>query len=168
MSDFKEVIVEKINELVGVRNKIVSTAMDSNFHSSKIRDAVQGVIPQINDHPGDVDELKVEIVSILNQLPDLVQSVWTDIANEISKVDREASQYREMLSLYTEWEKENAPQVEPQPAELSEEKKAAIASGEIQEPSKMTAIRRKPGERPPITLGQYRREKSGSGEESET
>ena len=164
MSDFESVIVSKLEELKSERNRVTSTAMNANFHVEQVRSALQSVIPQIQEHPGDEEELKREFVSVLGQVPDLVRSVWIDVVNQLNTIDSESRKWQEMLSLYSGWKEEN---IKPAKKELSDEDKEAIETGEIQEPSKMGSIRRKPGTRPPITLGQYRRHESDSGEDSE-
>ena len=164
MSDFRDVIIGKLEELRAERLRVTNVAMNANFHVEQVQRSLQDVIPQIQDHPGDEDELKAEFVSVLTQVPNLVKSVWVDVVNQLNKIDAEAERWKEMLSLYTDWKERSVP---PTPRELSDEDKEAIQTGEIQEPSKMGSIRRKTGTRPPITLGQYRRHESDSGEDSE-
>ena len=167
MSDFRDVIKEKVSSLSFEKEKLMKLATNTGFHASKAREAVEAAIPSLQDFDGSLEELKLEAVSLLSQVPNLVQDTWAYIADEIKQIDSEISKWSEMYSLYDEWDKASVRDV-PASTTAADELSEKIKSGEIKEPSKMTAMRRKVGTRPPTTLSQYRRAQTSGGEDLET
>lgn len=164
MSDFQDVIREKIQELAERRVKVANLLGNSGFHVSKMREAMNDVKAQVEEYEGTFDDLKSEFLSVCNQVPDIVAGTWSDGSSALEFIDAESRRWSEMLQLYQDWEDENK-KIAERDAELS----AAIESEELEEPSRMTGIRRKPGTKPEIGLGKHRRlsKKLESGEDSE-
>lgn len=167
MSDFRNVIRDKVTELSGQRDNLMKLATNSGYHASQAKKSVGYAIPEIEKFEGTIEELKAEAVSLLNQVPELVESTWKDIADQIRLINSEIDRWSEMYSLYDEWETSTAQPEVQAAASIRDEIKEKINSGEIQEPSKKTAMRRKPGTRPPVTLSQYRRAQTSGGEDPE-
>lgn len=174
MGEFRSVITDRISELFNKKEDLRKALINPAFHSFKVQQAINSVIPQVSDFEGEVDDFKEEVCGLLQSLPTYVESVWNDCINEIKEVDSDATRWTDMLVLYDEWCKDQKTEEEKEEEakvikSLNEDNKAKIESGEIKEPSKMTGIKRKVGNRPPITLGKYRSvlDESGSGEDSE-
>ena len=174
MSSFIEVISEEIADLDILKSRARQALMNPAFHRAKLQNAIEGIIPQIREFEGDVEELQEEFESLLAQLPGYVESVWTIAINEMQEIDKKIANYQEMITLYTDWQEEqkSAEEVKAEAEALANkelEDKEKIKTGEIEQPSKMTAIRRKKGARPPITLRKYRNTKGvdDGGEDSE-
>ena len=158
--DFLDVLNEKIEELKSEEETAQSNLLSPQVHVTKLATVISNVIPDIQDLPDDVEVLRREFVSVLQQVPQLCQDNWSEMILDVQKKQQELGRWEEMASLYSGWQ-------ESQTVEKSLEE--AIASGEIPEPSKMTAIRRKPGTKPPVSLRKHREitSKLKSGEDSE-
>lgn len=165
MTDFQEVLSNKISELSEQRIQLRNTVMSPSYHSMSVKKTIENILPEIDDLTGDAEDIKAEMRSVLNQLPRLVEGIWNEAIAEIKALDSDLMRWQEMSKLYDEWQQSLPPE---EPTVTNDEKIAAIESGEIQEPTRLSAMRRKSGDKPQITLGQYRRLKSDSGEESET
>ena len=174
MSEFKSVITGKISELFDKKEDLRKALLNPAFHSFKVQQAINDVIPQIDDFEGEIDDLRKEVCGLLQSLPMYVESVWNDCSNGIKEIDSDMVRWTDMLELYNQWCKDQKTEEEKEEEakaikSLDEDNKAKIESGEIKEPSKMTGMKRKVGKRPPITLSKYRSalDDSGSGEDSE-
>lgn len=156
---FNEVIENKIKQLEEGKSKLQSYLMDPSYHVNKAREAIGDVINQLEDLDLDVDQLKSEMVSFANQIPGFIDSVWKTLINDIRVLDSEINRWREFGNLYNEWESSEAEDEQSdiyQHDKTNKDLKELIKSGEIKEPTKMQAIRRKAGEKPPITIKKYR------------
>lgn len=161
--DFTAVIDEKIHGLERERKRLLQQLSSREHHVDAIKEVIDTAIQEVASLPEDPEVLRRELVSVLNQVPDAVGSVWTAIASDIKWYESQIAKFHEMKTFYTEWDTEQKAQRQREQDLLQK-----IRSGEIQEPTKMTAMRRKPGTRPDVSLGNYRRAaKSIEGEESE-
>ncbi len=167
---FENVIDQKLKELESSQRDIRAAATDGNYHVSRITEVVQSAAQQVEEISDDLtkEELLLEFKSVLLQVPDAVRLPWSQAASSLQAVDQEISRWIEMKEMYTSFkaqQEQAAVEREVQRAKVDE----AIASGEIEEPSRKTGRERKPGARPPITLGNFRRNQSEieSGEDSE-
>ena len=161
---FSNVIEEKITALEKQVEQIRSLLLTPDYHSKVIAEKLSGIPEQVKALPDDPELLKQEMVSILAQVPIVVQSVWTTTIEDITALQGEISRWKEMGVMY----EEHVANVKE--AEAAREKLAAdIESGEVVEPTRHSAMRRPAGTRPPVSLGGYRRlaDELGSGEDSE-
>ena len=165
MTDFKEVLSNKISELSEQRIKLRNAVMTPSYHSISVEKTVKNILPEIDGLTGDTEEIKAEMKSVLAQFPRLVEGIWNEAISDLKALDNDLMRWQEMSKLYEDWQDSLPPE---EPIVTNDEKIAAIESGEIQEPTRLSSMRRNTGEKPQITLGQYRRLKSDSGEESET
>ena len=160
---FDEVLRSKISGLEAKKRELQSTISDPKYHVQEVHRSVTAAIAQIDDLPDDAEKVKAEFASVLQQVPELVALIWANAIKRVNGVQQELAKLEEMKKLYLEWEES-----EKKKAEREQELLEKIRSGEIKEPTKMTAIRRKSGTRPEVSLGNYRRvAKSIEGEESE-
>ncbi len=161
MQTFQDVIKEKINALEESNARARRLLVDPNFHTARIKEVMDNVKSQVQEYEGAFEDLQVEFVSVCEKVPDMVRSTWLETQESVNQISSELRRWNEMLKLYETWAIENAPEDE----ELIE----AVKSGEVPEPSTRTGIRRKPGNKPPISLGKHRRISSApeSGEDSE-
>ena len=189
MKDFTEVVDGEISNLEVAIKEIKAKLQNPNFHAGMLSDSLDTVVPQIEGFSGTLEEFKVQVINMLSTVPDTLVSNWSRAQGETVMIAADISKWQTMKSSYVDWVTENfneedfsepEPQPEPEPPSIQvapessgideyTEMSEKIKSGEISEPSKMTAMRRSPGTRPPITLGSYRKIASGikSGEESE-
>lgn len=185
MKDFTEVVDGEISNLKVTMEEIKAKLQDPNFHAGMLADSLGTVVPQIEGFSGTLEEFKVQVINMLATVPDTLVSNWSRAQGETVMIASDISKWQTMKSSYVDWVTENFneedfAEPEPEPSSSQPDLKTSaidqytemsekIKSGEVSEPSKMTAIRRPPGTRPPITLGSYRKIASGikSGEESE-
>lgn len=161
MQTFQDVIKEKINALEESNARVRRLLVDPNFHTVRIKEVMDNVKSQVQEYEGEFEDLQVEFVSVCEKVPDMVRSTWLETQESVNQISSELRRWNEMLKLYETWAIENAPEDE----ELIE----AVKAGDVPEPSTRTGIRRKPGTKPPISLGKHRRISSApeSGEDSE-
>lgn len=164
MKSFNKVIDEKIAELGASIDNVGRLISSPSYHSSKMKEVIDDIIPQILEFEGDVDDIKSAVVDVCNQIPGVVEKNWFDMLSHRKVLENEVKRWRDMSEMYTEWEN----YVEE--SRLKEEElKEDVVSGKIEEPTKMAAIRRKPGTKPAISLAKHRKltSENESGEDSE-
>jgi hypothetical protein len=172
--DFSEILNKKISELATQRDSITELIVNPHHHVNRTEKMTLQVIQQLAELDLDKQGLENEMTSILQQIPEFVGEAWDEATRSSSILNTEIARWTEMATMYEEYEKSVAE--EPQtpapstvlPASHEDELLRAIEHGEILEPSARVGMRRKPGERPPITLGAYRKlsTKLESGEDS--
>ena len=150
--DFLQVIKNRIDDQMADRKALHQDLLTPEFHVKRIAGSINEIIPQIEALDLDAEALKQEFILILNQVPSVVESSWTSQINLIKSTDGSIEKYHEMQELYSEWQKHQAA-AQAREAELKKE----IADGKIKEPSRITGRERKVGNRPPITIGKYRK-----------
>ena len=160
---FKEVLDSKIAGLESKKAQVESMITSPKHHVSEVSNAVLSIAPEVEALPEDAERIRKEFISVLNQIPGLVASVWMNAQEECDKLQQEIDNLNQMKRLYVEWV-----DAEKKKEDREKELLEKIRSGEIKEPTKMTAIRRKPGVKPPVSIGDFRRAtKSIEGEDSE-
>lgn len=161
MRTFQDVIENKIETLKGNKERASSLLSDPNFHAVRIKEIMEGIIPQIKEYEGDFEDLQREFISICERVPGFVMGTWKDTEQSIQLITTELDRWTEMLSMYTVWNSENST--------INDETLEGVKTGEIPEPSRLTGARRKPGEKPPVSLSNHRRISAHleSGEDSE-
>tara|TARA_B100001094_G_C17844133_1_gene629412 strand:+ start:182 stop:676 length:495 start_codon:yes stop_codon:yes gene_type:complete len=161
---FLNVIEEKISSLRSLDKNLKDSLGDGTFHMEKVAQQINLTIPEIQQLDVSAEEMKAETLSILQQVPSLVGSVWNSTIKEINAVGSEIARWNEIRQLYQEWTAK-----EEEKALKNEELKQKITNSELAEPTKVSSMRRAPGTKPEISLGKYRRLQSQleGGEDSE-
>ena len=149
---FVNVIDEKIFELRSRESLLKNSIISPQYHSAKILASIESVIPAIHALDATADEMKQEVVSILNQIPHLSESIWNSAISDIKNIEGELVRWENMKALYLDWV------ADEQKKEAKEQEiKEKIANDKIKEPTKLSSIRRRAGTKPEISLGNYRR-----------
>lgn len=168
--DFIEVIDEKISKLRVKKENAEQNLGNIEVYVQTLAEQLGAAEQQVLDLKLDVDGVKGEFISVLRQIPGSILDIDLRVRSECSAIEKDISKYEEMKRMYAEWAisqlEDDEPELQPDPIPApavpsADVLKEAVLSGEVPEPSKMTAIRRKPGTRPQMTLGQYRRILSG-------
>ena len=166
--DFIEVIDEKINSLKTKKANAEQNLGNVEVYIQVLAEQLAAVEQQVIDLKDDPDVVKSEFISVLRQIPGFVLNIDMNVRKECATLKEDISKYEEMKRMYAEWAisqlEEPEPEPEPElPAAIpnADSLREAVLTGEIPEPSKFTAMRRKPGTRPPMTLRQYREILSG-------
>lgn len=166
--DFTDVIDEKLATLRASRETLEKNASDFMFHVHRVNEQLLGAIEQINDLEDDPALIKAEFASVMKQVAPVLVSSWNTAHGDLGALDQEIKRFEEMRSMYVDWSLQTAePEQEsdllPQSDIVQHEPDIVqgVLDGTIPEPSKRSAIRRKPGTRPPLTLKQYRQIQGG-------
>lgn len=166
--DFTNVIDEKLAALRDDRETLGKNAFDFMFHVKRVNEQLLGAIEQINDLEDDPALIKAEFVSVIKQVAPVLVSSWNTAHGELGVLDQEIKRFEEMRSMYVDWslqaaESEQESDFLPQSdiTQYEPDIVQGVLDGTIPEPSKKSAIRRKPGTRPPLTLKQYRQIQGG-------
>ena len=164
MKSFNDVINEKIAALGSSVENVDRLLNTPSYHSAKMKEVIDDVISQILEYEGEADDIRDAAVDVFKQLPGVVERTWHDMLSHRRALENEAKRWQDMSAMYSEWE-EYAERSKAREEELQQE----VESGEIEEPTKMAVIRRKPGTKPAISLAKHRRltSENESGEDSE-
>lgn len=149
---FSKVIEDKIDILRDEQEALKKEILMPDFHIQRMVRIVEDIIPQVHALDLSGDELKTEFTSVLRQVPLALQEGWTSHTARIRDIDNTIERHSEMRELYLSWEAEQELK-----AAADARARKDIESGAIEEPSTKTGRKRKFGQRPPITLGRYRR-----------
>lgn len=149
---FSKVIEDKIEALENERKVLEAEILSPRFHVERMKSLIEDVIPQISSLDLSADNLKVEFESVLRQIPTVLGEGWLSHTRMVKDIDDTIAKHKEMKLMYLGWEQE-----QEQKAARDKELKEKISSGQISEPSSKTSRKRGFGERPPITLGRYRK-----------
>jgi hypothetical protein len=161
---FLDIINEKITGMEATRAAVAEAVQSPQHHRVKCEEMVAGVLKELEEleasSPMTKEQLMGEMISVLNQLPSFVQSVWTSALDDISVLDAEMARWIQFRELYNSWY-------------VAEERKLIkqdISTGVIKEPTKEDRRTRKIGTRPPMSLREYRNlsKELESAEDSET
>lgn len=147
--DFLHKITDKINSLTIHRERIIGNLMDGDWHTTEVKKAVDGALALVDnlDEPHQSEALR----SVVLQMPGFIASLWKTSIDETRVIDLEKARWQEMEALYKEFLDEK------KSSAIEKDRLAqAVKSGEVPEPSTRTGMRRKTGERPPITLKDFR------------
>jgi len=180
-NEFASALDKKIQVLEDKRQEIMNNLLNSGWHATVVENSLQSALDQLEkSDPADLPRL---LVGIIEQVPDLIRNVWTSSINEAKNVEIETARWQEMQQYYKDFLKSQAviklersipeDKNEVENSNLAIEKtreilKSEIASGEIEEPSKMKSIRRQTGTHPGPTLGDYRNMKKDLEDEQTT
>jgi len=162
--DFSDVISDKISSYTQERNERQADLLNPQYHKVTIETACRKAIDDLTKVPGDKERLLAEAISIISQVPDFALSVWTAAMDDLKALQQEISRWESMRDMYIEWTA-----LQEAKAEAREELKEAILSGEIQEPTRESSMRRDAGDHPGVKLSSYRMASSEleGGEDSE-
>jgi len=166
-NEFVSMLNEKIQSLIQQRQQITSNLLDGDWHSNVIKESIEDGLNRLEEL-AQTQELNVEqeLLSILDQIPSLVKSVWSNAATQTRAYDNEISRWKEMSAYYSQFLENKKKEEEGKKKEEEGKKKEEIeterqrneiASGEISEPTRMDAIRRQTGEAPPMRLSRFRK-----------
>ena len=154
-SDFTKIIASKIQELDNAVASVRSNVVDPAYHSSRVRDAVKDALEQL----ANIDESmhRAELIGVLNQMPAFVASAWAEARNAERSLGTQLSVWQDVQREYDLMvqEDESDLQAEEEPEIVAETSPPiddafleAVRVGEIEEPTRLSGIRRKPGVRP--------------------
>ena len=147
--DFLATIDVKITELSSSKKNVIDRLMNGKWHAQEAKTALDDAIKQVSNI--DEEDRYVSLLAVVEQIPSFILSVWEGAAKQIQALDSESARWSEMKQLYENF-LENQKLKEENQRNLSE----SIASGEIDEPSTRTGMRRPVGTRPPTTLKDFR------------
>ncbi len=147
--DFLDEISAKLHELSKLREVKLANVMDGDWHTKEVTTAIRAALSQVDDLPE--SSVAPALRSIIEQIPAFVNSLWKNSVDDIQKLDGEIGRWKEMRSMYQKFvnDKQEA-------AKVRQELAKSVQEGEIDEPSTRTGMRRETGERPPITLKDFR------------
>ena len=173
--NFSDILQQKIETIENAQQQLREALITAEFHVESMTDAINNIIPDVESLEDDPEVLRREFISVLAQIPQVVKSSWAGPSQQIQALDQEVLRWKEMLDMYLKWEEqqeaaaEAAAQQEAEKQVAQQQLEEKVSAGEITEPSKRTAMRRQPGTKPPITLGNFRKISSQleSGEDSE-
>jgi hypothetical protein len=153
--DFLATIDIKIAGLSSSKRNVVDRLMNGKWHAQEAQNALGDAIKQLSNT--DEEDRYTSLLAIVEQVPSFILSVWERATKEIQTLDNEHARWSEMKQLYENF-LENQKLKEENQQNLSE----AISSGEINEPSTITGMRRSAGTRPPVTLKDFRNSNADS------
>ena len=148
--NFSEVIDSKMNELQEQLSRINQNIADPQYHSGRVRNAIRDALEQVSEIK-DPEMMKVELISIVNQMPGYVESAWAEAANMRGALGAQLQIWKDVQKEYEstlQAEEEDTTDEEWKTSSPDSEFLDAVRLGDIEEPSTRTAIRRKPGTRP--------------------
>ena len=165
--EFGSMLNEKIESLVQQRQQITKNLLDANWHASAIQESIEDGLIRLEEL-AQTKELNIEqeLLSILDQIPSLVKSVWSSAAAQTRAYDNEINRWKEMAAYYSQFLENKKKEEESKKKEEeskkqeeieAEQQRSEIASGKISEPTRMDAIRRQPGEAPSMRLSRFRK-----------
>ena len=147
--DFLATIDIKIAEFSSSKKNIVDRLMNGKWHAQEAQSALNAAIKQVGAQ--DEEDRYASLLTIIEQVPSFILSVWESATKDIQALDSEHARWSEMKQLYEDFlEKQKLRE------ETSRNISKAISSGEIDEPSTRTGMRRTTGTRPPVTLKDFR------------
>ena len=166
-NDFSKLLDEKIASLSERKRAIQQNLLNGDWHMNEAQKALNTALDNLEAlcQEQDVDVEK-ELLSLLNQVPRLVKSIWASGVQQADAVEEEISRWKEMGAYYSQFvENKKQEEQRKKEAELRKKKEEvgeqemieAITSGELKEPTRMDQIRRQTGERPPPRIGRFRK-----------
>lgn len=153
--DFLVTIDTKIAELSASKKSIIDKLMNGKWHAQEAHIALSDAIKQVDAQ--DKEDRYASLLAIIEQVPPFILSVWEGATKEMQVLDSEHARWSEMKHLY-----ENFLENQKSKEENQQNLLGAISSGEINEPSTRTGMRRSVGTRPPVTLKDFRNSNADS------
>ena len=153
--DFLATIDAKIVELSSNKRNVIDRLMNGKWHAQEAQNALRDAIKQVSDIAE--EDRYASLLTVIEQVPSFILSVWEGATKEIQALESGQARWSEMKQLYENF-LENQKLKEENQQNLSE----AISSGEINEPSTVTGMRRPTGTRPPVTLKDFRNSNADS------
>ena len=166
-NEFSQLLEEKITSLADRKKTITTNLLDGSWHTAQVKTALDRALDEL-EGMSETKELNVEkeLESIIMQVPGLVQNIWTTAIASADDIEEQISRWKEMSGYYTqfienkkeeEYHKKEEEQRKKEEEKAEEEQIAKIASGELEEPTRMEAIRRPVGTRPRETISRFRK-----------
>ena len=168
-NEFASTLDKKIQLLANQRQEKMDNLLNGNWHAGIVEKSLQSALGQLEK--SDPAELSQLLVSLIEQVPGLIRNIWTSGIDDVKVLESEIGRWQEMQQYYSDHLKsqeviklkknveEDKNKVENSSAAIEEARetlKSEIASGNIEEPSKMKSIRRQTGTHPGPTLSDYR------------
>ena len=177
-NEFSELLNEKITSLAQRKLEVQRNLLNADWHASAVKTAIDDALNRLESLSEEKElDVENELLSLLNQIPRLIHDIWSTEINRADGIEEEISRWKEMSAYYTQFtenkkkeegdkkkESESRNDIEKADQEMME----AIASGELQEPTRMDQIRRKVGNRPPQRISRFRKLASKVNNEDET
>ena len=177
-NEFSELLNEKIASLVQRKSEVQKNLLNADWHVATVKGAIDNALDQLESLSEEKElDVENELLSLLNQIPRLIHDIWSEEIRRADGIEEEISRWKEMSAYYAQFtenkkkeeeskkkESESRNEVE----EADEQMMEAIASGELQEPTRMDQIRRKVGNRPPPRVSRFRKLASKVNNEAET
>ena len=166
-NEFIFMLDEKIESLIQQRQQITKNLLDSNWHANVVKESIDDGLSRLEEL-AQTQEINVEqeLLSILDQVPSLVKSVWSNATAQTRAYDNEIARWKEMAAYYSQFLENKKKEEESKKKEEeskkqeeieAEQQRSEIASGKISGPTRMDAIRRQPGEAPSMRLSRFRK-----------
>ena len=168
-NEFASTLDKKIQLLANQRQEKMDNLLNGNWHAGIVEKSLQSALDQLEK--SDPAELSQLLVSLIEQVPDLIRNIWTSGIDDVKVLESEIGRWKEMQQYYSDHLKsqeviklkknveEDKNKVEYSSAAIEKARetlKSEIAFGNIEEPSKMKSIRRQTGTHPGPTLSDYR------------
>jgi len=165
--EFSSILDEKIANLIEEKKKITNNLLDGNWHANEANKSIMRALNTLEQMSKNEEiDIAQELLSLLEQIPTLIKSVWTTAVSSTKAYDEEINRWKEMGSYYSQFmeNKKKEEELKKKEEELKKKEEIndleirdAIVSGDISEPTRMNAIRRQPGMKPQISLSRFRK-----------
>ena len=176
--EFGSILDEKIADLTKEKKKITNSLLDGNWHAEQVSQSIARALNGLEEISKNQEiDVSKELLSLLEQVPALVKSIWSNAISSTKAYDGEITRWKEMGSYYSQFmeNKKKEEELKKKEEELKKKEeiddleiREAIASGDILEPTRMDAIRRQPGTKPQMSLSRFRRFASDADNEETT
>jgi len=158
-NEFADMLDKKIADLVERRREVTDRLLDGNFHAQTVAESINDALDRLEQLASQQElDMIEELLSLLQQVPGLVKSVWSTTIENTRVYDQEIARWKEMSACYTQFtqNKKKEEEGKKKEEEPSTSQREQIANGDISEPTRMDAIRRQPGQRPSMRLSRFR------------
>jgi len=158
-NEFADMLDKKIADLVERRREVTDRLLDGNFHAQTVAESINDALDRLEQLASQQElDMIEELLSLLQQVPGLVKSVWSTTIENTRVYDQEIARWKEMSAYYTQFtqNKKKEEEGKKKEEEPSTSQREQIANGDISEPTRMDAIRRQPGQRPSMRLSRFR------------
>jgi hypothetical protein len=177
-NEFGSILDEKIADLIERKKKITDNLLDGNWHAEQAGRGIASALDSLEEMSKNSEvNVTQELLSLLEQVPTLIKSVWSSAIAQTKAHDDEINRWKEMGSYYSQFmeNKKKEEELKKKEEELKKKEeiadleiREAIVSGDLSEPTRMDAIRRKPGTKPPMSLSRFRKLAAAANNEETT